>query len=63
MTRIATHKTRLTITMKTNMHTDVSNRTTTVSETPRTAGRTSTVESSTKSIKSVKNTFFLHNSP
>ena len=45
------------------MHTNVSNKTTTVSETPRTAGWTSTVESSTKSIKSVKNTFVLNNSP
>ena len=45
------------------MPTVVSNRTTTVSETPRSAGWTSTVESSTKSIKSVKNTFFLNNSP
>ena len=62
MTRIATQKTRLTITMKTNMHTDVSNTTTTIWETPRTAGWTSTVESSTKCIKSVENTFVLNNS-
>ena len=63
MTRIATQKTRLTITMKTNMHTDVSNRTTTISETPSTASGTSTVERSTKSIKPVENTLFLNNSP
>ena len=48
--------------MKQIMHIDVSNTTTTISETPTTAGITSTVESSTKSIKSIENTFFLNNS-
>ena len=62
MTRIATQKTRLTISMKTNMHTDVSNANTTIYQTPSTASGISTVESSNKFIKSVENTFFLNNS-
>ena len=48
--------------MRTNVHTDVTNTTTTISEIHRSANGTSTVESSTKSIKSVENTFFLNNS-
>ena len=54
--------TTLTTTMRLNMHTDVSNRTTTISETHRTASGTSTGESSTKSIKSVENVLFLNSS-
>ena len=41
--------------MKQIMHIDVSNTTTTISETPRTASGTLTCESSTKSFKSVEN--------
>ena len=52
--------TTLTTTMRLNMHTDVSNRTTTISETPRTASGTSTCESSTKCIKSVENVLSLN---
>ena len=45
------------------MRTDVTNTTTTLSETTRTASGTSTVERSTKCIKSVENTIFLNNYP
>ena len=44
------------------MHTDVTNTSTTLLETTRTASGTSTIESSMKSIKYVENTFFLNNS-
>ena len=48
--------------MKTNMHTDVTNTTRTLSETHKTASGTCTVERSTRSIKSVENTFILKDS-
>ena len=44
------------------MHTDVTNTTTTLSETTRTVSGTSSVENSNKCIKSVENMFFLNNS-
>ena len=48
--------------MRTNMHTDVTDTTTTLPETSRTASGTSTLESSMKCIKSVEIMFFLNNS-
>ena len=60
-TRIATQTTTLTTTMKPNMYTNVTNTTATISETRRTAGGTSTVESLRRLANLLKTLFFLNN--